>query len=95
MEENHVFYVVVLHRVSPDGAQHAIYAMTRLYNEETEKLECDGEVYTGNEDNQPSEGDRFCPRSASAEAVPKSSSGQNDRRELTFIEEKNAMPSSP
>jgi len=48
---------VVLHRASPDGAQHAIYAMTRLYNEETEKLECDGEVYTVNEGNQPSEGE--------------------------------------
>lgn len=51
------FYVVVIHRVSPDGAQHAIYAMTGLYNEETEKLECTGAVYMVGEDNKLGEGE--------------------------------------
>lgn len=51
------FYIVVIQRVSPDGAQRALYAMTGLYNEETEKLECDGKVYMVGEDNQLGEGE--------------------------------------
>jgi len=50
-------YVVVIQRVSSDGAQRAFYAMTGLYNEETKKLECDGKVYMVGEDNQLGEGE--------------------------------------
>ena len=51
------FYIVVIQRISPDGKQHALYAMTGLYNEETKKLECDGSVYMVGEGNQLGEGE--------------------------------------
>ena len=48
--ENGFVYSVVLQRISPDQKQHAVYAMTGVYNEETQRLECTGEVHMVSED---------------------------------------------
>ena len=48
--ENGFVYSVVLQRISPDQKQHAVYAMTGVYNEGTQKLECTGEVHMVGED---------------------------------------------
>ncbi len=48
--ENGLLYSVLLHRISPDGQQQAVYAMFGVYNEETRKLECSGEVHMVGED---------------------------------------------
>ncbi len=48
--EDGFVYSVVLQRVSPDQKQNAIYVMFGAYNEETQKLECTGEVHMVGED---------------------------------------------
>lgn len=49
---NGLLYSVLLQRTSPDQSQRAIYIMTGVYNEETQKLECTGEVHMVGEDGQ-------------------------------------------